>query len=154
MFLATHPRSAAMSQLFEKGFLELRAEHFNEMQVADAVARTMFKQPSRLPPACRRPEGDGFNYYHWTSKITDKGLQAGLSPTGGSIPVRRRTLIAITGLLDNGDRTVTADFNWQFVPTQNARHLGLAESTDVRGGQAILARYDDGWRLARIAPVD
>ena len=152
-FLAEHQVLRPLGRLRTEGYIEFTARHINSFDVGRMAAETMLGgQPSgRFPEACRRPTGQGFDYYYWTATVTPKGIEAGLPKDGGYVIAAKRAFVGVTGLIENADNSTTAEFDWRWEPTPEGAKLHLAQDPPVPArASAMFRKYDDGWRLVEI----
>jgi len=93
----------------------------------------------------------------WDVVLTPSGVEAvrtaapdQSAQSSLSIPVARRQLQEITGILKDGN-SADVEFTWKWIPLNE---IGAAlYSADVRYRSTVGVRdYDDGWRLVQSAP--
>ena len=69
-----------------------------------------------------------------------------------SVVLARRKLNEVTGITaDPGGKESAAEFNWEWIPTDDGKLFADRIPAGVQKGQAAFQLYDDGWRLAQIA---
>jgi hypothetical protein len=104
---------------------------------------------ARCPPAVAPP--------CWNATLTPTGvdtIQALLGPGDAekqsfSIPAARRELIAITGIVKQGN-LADVEFTWRWIPLNEVG--AVMYSSDIRyRSTASFRSYDDGWRVVEAA---
>ena len=69
-----------------------------------------------------------------------------------SVVLARRKIDEVTGItVDPGGKESAAEFNWEWMPTDDGKLFPGRVPPGVQKGQAAFQLYDDGWRLAQIA---
>jgi hypothetical protein len=69
-----------------------------------------------------------------------------------SVVLARRKIDEVTGITaDPGGKESGAEFNWEWMPTDDGKLFPDRVPAGVQKGQAAFQLYDDGWRLGQIA---
>lgn len=69
-----------------------------------------------------------------------------------SVVCARRKIDEVTGITaDSGGKVSAAEFNWEFVLTDDGKVFADRIPTGVQKGQAAFQLYDDGWRITQMA---
>src|SRR5688572_27121288 len=66
---------------------------------------------------------------------------------GIDMPVARKLVREVTGIVQEADGNASGEFTWQWEPT--FPHIQVA--SDLLPGKAHFRRYDDGWRLQEVS---
>lgn len=111
--------------------------------------------------------------HEYRTELTPRGVevakswrveQASTEAVRYYVPFARRKLGSVTGLTRNPDNSITAEYTWQWVLTEDGKSLGnpIVDSlgmtldsnaiTSLRRDYAMFQLYDDGWRLTQLAP--
>ena len=91
-------------------------------------------------------ETQGLVLWTFAMIVSEKALDLGISATGGEVVTHRANLVSVTGILMIDDNVRGVEYEWNYVPSELGRALGL-ESSENERGEAVLRRYDDGWRI-------
>lgn len=95
-----------------------------------------------------------------SANLTEKGRKeaaewetgSGLAGKYYKVPFAKRELVEVTGLTEpkEGSNVVRAKFKWRLAPVND---IGKAMSLDTKTieGEAVLQKFDDGWRVVNIA---
>lgn len=95
-----------------------------------------------------------------SANLTEKGKKAAAEWETGSglagkfykVPYAKRELVEVTGLTEpkEGSNVVQAKFTWRLAPVGD---IGKAMSLDTKTieADAVLQKFDDGWRVVNIA---
>ncbi|MGB7208649.1 MAG: hypothetical protein WBD27_08315 [Pyrinomonadaceae bacterium] len=98
-----------------------------------------------------------------SANLTEKGKKAAAEWETGSglagkfykVPYAKRELVEVTGLTEpkEGSNVVQAKFTWRLTPVND---IGKAMSLDTKTieGDAVLQKFDDGWRVVNITGPD
>jgi hypothetical protein len=94
-----------------------------------------------------------------SANLTEKGKKAAAEWETGSglagkfykVPYAKREIVEVTGISEpkEGGNTAQAKFTWRLVPLND---IGKAMSLDTKNveGDAVLQKFDDGWRVVNI----
>ena len=104
-----------------------------------------------LPTTCQpeqaaTPRRGPTELVRYAATVSQKALDEGIPPEGGDFETHLAELVSLTGLLLVDDRTVVAEYEWNYATTDLGRALELDASENGQG-VATLQLYDDGWRV-------
>jgi len=69
------------------------------------------------------------------------------------VPLAKRELVAVSGIVTEENKNgAEVKFDWQWVPTPQAKALSMVPPNETRHGLALFRLYDDGWRLEVLQP--
>jgi hypothetical protein len=88
-------------------------------------------------------------FYVWDVSLTDNALALGVPKGGAFMNLSSGGAVEVTGLADNKDGTLLAEFIYTPLPTKIAEQLKLNPGSKFRG-RALLKRFDDGWRIVDV----
>ncbi len=94
-----------------------------------------------------------------SANLTEKGKKAAAEWETGSglagkyykVPYAKRELVEVTGLTEpkEGSNVVQAKFTWRLAPVNEIGKAMLLDTKTI-DGDAVLQKFDDGWRVVNI----
>jgi hypothetical protein len=105
----------------------------------------------RLTPA---GEADQHNWSRTDEKVNSWFAPASPDAVIYSIPTAVRKLDEVTGIrsaAESGATEAAAEFGWHWEPTGFGRAFPKTPDAKAQKSEAAFQRYDDGWRVTRVA---
>ena len=82
-------------------------------------------------------------FIQWEALVTQKALQAGLPPSGGTVVIYKKEFVEVTGLRKESEGAVTAEYAWQWVPHGWGEKFGVPPKPRSHASVRF-RKYDDG----------
>ena len=83
---------------------------------------------------------------HWRVQVSEKAIRVGVSVGGGTVVLYRRHLVGVTGLSEQAQNAVLAEWSWEWAPIDVGKKLELRPFQPTQG-RVLFRKYDDGWRI-------
>lgn len=133
------------------------------LEIANARREYVDFSPT-MPAACKRTQAEivqhkgqnaldalramGTKYWIWNQTLTDQAKKAGLSPHVSVYLVSEKQLEQVTWVSDVQGNTITAEYQWKWVPTDIGRQLGMIADPQPTVARVTLIRLnDDSWGI-------